>query len=122
MRQDIENTASKYSHQFNVTYNFSDKAFLPFVQAGVGWTKLNSNIITGQPQTGCWWDPWWGYICFSDWKTHTASKLSYNLGLGVRWDINNVVFTKAAYRKEFLNLDSGLLSFDMLILEMGLMF
>jgi opacity protein-like surface antigen len=115
-------TMTKYAHQFNLTYNFSKKAFTPFVLAGVGWTRLDSKITTGPLQTACWWDPWWGYICPSDWDTYTASKFAYNLGLGVRWDINNAIFTKAAYSREFLSLKNGTLNFDMAILEIGLMF
>lgn len=118
----IEHKMSKYSHQLNATYNFSEKAFTPFVMAGIGWTKLDSNVPGGPPNTACWWDPWWGYICVSDWKTYQTSEFSYNLGLGVRWDINNAVFTKAAYTREFLSLDNGSLNFDFVTLEMGLMF
>ena len=70
----------------------------------------------------CWWDPWWGYICFSEWDTYGISKFSYNLGLGLRWNINNAFFTKAAYSREFLSLKNGTLNFDMAILEFGLMF
>jgi len=114
---------SKLTHQFNVTYNFfGEKALTPFVIGGLGWTKLDSNIPTGGRDVGCWWDPWWGYICFADWKTFETSELTYNLGVGVRWDVNNAIFTKAAYSREFLKLDSGTLNFDMAILELGLMF
>jgi len=114
---------SKLSHQFNATYNFfGEKAWTPFVVGGLGWTKLDSNVPTGGRDVGCWWDPWWGYICFADWKTFETSELTYNLGVGVRWDINNAVFTKAAYSREFLKLDNGTFNFDMAILEMGLMF
>ena len=120
--QSFEHTMSKYSHKFNVTYNFSEKAFTPFVLAGVGWTKLDSNIITGPPNTACWWDPWWGYICFSDWETYKTSEFTYNLGLGFRWDINNAVFTKGTYSREFMSLDNGSLNFDLMTLEIGLMF
>jgi len=120
--QTVEHKLSKYSHQFNATYNFSEKAFTPFVLAGIGWTKLDSNVPSGPPDTACWWDPWWGYICVSDFRTYQTTDFSYNLGLGVRWDINNAVFTKATFSREFLSLDNGTLNFDMAILEMGLMF
>jgi opacity protein-like surface antigen len=120
--QTIEHKASKYSHQLNVTYNFSRKALTPFVAAGIGWTKLDSNVPSAPPQTGCWWDPWWGYICVSDWRTYTASEFSYNLGAGLRWDINNAVFTKASYTREFFDAENGSVNFDMAILEFGLMF
>ena len=118
----INHKMSKYSHQFNVTYNFSRKAFTPFVVAGIGWTMLDSNVPSAPPQTACWWDPWWGYICVSDWKTFTASKLSYNLGAGVRWDINNALFSKASYTREFFDSKNGSINFDMAIFEFGIMF
>jgi len=120
--QSVEHKMKKQSHQVNVTYNFSTKAFTPFVVGGIGMTKLDSNVISGPPSTGCWWDPWWGYICFTDWDTYGATKFSYNLGVGVRWDINNMLFTKAAYSREFISLDNGSLNFDMAIFELGLMF
>jgi len=118
---DIDHSLDKKTHQFNVTYNFSGKAFTPFVVAGIGWTKLDSNVPSGL-STGCWWDPWWGYICFADWKTYKTSQFSYNLGAGVRWDINNFVFTKASYMREFLDVKNGSVTFDTAILEVGLMF
>jgi opacity protein-like surface antigen len=120
--QTLQHKMSKYSHQFNVTYNFSRRAFTPFVAAGIGWTKLDSNVPSSPPQVGCWWDPWWGYICVSDWKTYNTSKLTYNLGAGVRWDINNLLFTKATYTREFLDVKNGSINFDMAIFELGLMF
>jgi len=119
---DIENKLSKTSHQLNVTYNFGQGAFAPFLLAGIGYTKLDSNIPTGSVDGGCWWDPWWGYICFADWKTYASSEFSYNLGLGFRWDINNAIFTKAAYNREFISLKNGSLNFDMATVELGLMF
>ena len=51
----IQHEMSKSTHQFNVTYNFSRKAFTPFVVAGVGWSKLDSNVpTTAVPGVGCW--------------------------------------------------------------------
>ena len=112
----------KYSHQLNATYNFSRKPFTPFVVGGIGFTKLDSNILDGPPQTGCWWHPWWGYICFTDWSTYGSTEFTYNLGVGFRWDINNAVYTKAAFSREFISLDNGSLNFDIATVEMGLMF
>ena len=120
--QTLEHTMSKYTHQFNATYNFRDKAFTPFIQAGAGFTTLDSNILSRPPTTGCWWDPWWGYICATEWKTFKTTKFSYNLGLGLRWDINNALFTRASYNREFVSVKSGSLTFDSLTLEIGLVF
>ena len=120
--QTLDHTMSKYSHQFNVTYNFRDRAFTPFIQAGAGFTTLDSNILNRPPTTGCWWDPWWGFICATEWSTFKTTKFSYNLGLGLRWDINNALFTRASYNKEFISVKNGSLTFDSLTLEIGLVF
>jgi len=118
----IQHKMSKRTHQFNVTYNFSSKTFTPFVVAGVGWTKLDSNVPSAPPGVNCWWDPWWGYICISDWETYTESQFTYNLGLGVRWDINTMLFTKASYVREFLDGENGSINLDTAVIELGLMF
>ncbi len=120
--QSFDYKMSKYSHQLNATYYFLEGAFSPFLIGGVGWTKLDSNVPSGPPQTGCWWDPWWGYICTGEWNTFSTSKFTYNIGAGVRWDINNAVFTRAAYSREFISLKNGSLNFDTVTLEVGLMF
>ncbi len=118
----INHNMTKTTHQFNVTYNFRKKAFTPFLAAGIGYTKLNSNVPDAPPTVGCWYDPWWGYICVSDWDTYKTSEFSYNVGAGLRWDINDVIFTKATYSREFLSVKSGSIDFDMALLELGLMF
>ena len=79
-------------------------------------------MADGPPTTGCWWDPWWGYICLADWETYTSTELTYILGLGFRWDINSALFTRATYGMEFVNLDNGYIQFGTAVLEMGLMF
>lgn len=118
----LEHSMSKISNQLNVTYNFSRKAFTPFISAGIGWTKVDSNIQSAPPQLGCWYDPWWGYICYTDYKTYKTSEFTYNLAAGVRWDINNIIFTKASYSREFLDVKNGSIDFDMAIIELGMMF
>jgi len=118
----LQHKMSKRTHQFNVTYNFSKKSFTPFVVAGVGWTKLDSNVPSAPPGVSCWWDPWWGYICISDWKTYDTSQFTYNLGAGVRWDINNMLFTKASYVREFLSAENGSINLDTAVIELGFMF
>jgi len=118
----VDHDMSKLSNQLNVTYNFRSKAFTPFVVAGIGWTKLDSNIPSAPPEIGCWWDPWWGYICFEDWETYKTSEFSYNLGAGLRWDVNTAIFTKASYTREFFKVNSGSIHFDTALIELGLMF
>jgi len=119
--QTINYKMSKYSHQFNVTYNFLQGPITPFVQAGVGWTKLDSNIISRPPTTGCWWDPWWGYICATTWDTFKTSQFTYNVGLGVRWDINGAIFLRGAWNRQFISLSNGSLDVDTITVESGFM-
>jgi len=118
----IDHELSKYSHRFNGTYHFLDGDITPFVTGGIGWTKLDSNIADGLPDVGCWWDPWWGYICYEDWDTYSETEFTYNLGVGVRWDINSSMFSRAAYSREFISVKGGDLNFDMATLEIGWMF
>ena len=122
VQQTIEHSMSKYSHQLNLTYHFLDGAFTPFATAGIGVASVDSNVPNGSVEGGCWWDPWWGYVCYSNWETYTSSELAYSLGLGFRWDINTAVFARGAYSVEYIDLDSGSLDFGTFIFELGLMF
>jgi len=114
-------TADRYSNQLNATYHFLRGPLTPYVQAGVGWSKIDSNVPNQPPVVGCWWDPWLGYVCFSDWSTYDASGLSYNVGLGLRWDVNGALFVKGSYNMEFFSADRADFDFNTMILEVGLM-
>jgi opacity protein-like surface antigen len=119
--QTINYSMDRYSNQLNATYHFLDGPLTPFVQAGVGWSKLDSNVPSAPPVTGCWWDPWWGYICNTTWSTYDTSGFSYNVGLGLRWDVNGALFVRGSYNREFFSADRADLDFDTLSLEVGLM-
>lgn len=120
--QTLSYNLSKVTHQLNATYNILNRSFTPYIQAGLGVTSIDSNIPDSPPTTGCWWDPWWGYICSTTWSTYKKTAFSYNVGVGLRWDINNFLFMKGAYNKEWVSVDSGSLSFDTVSMEAGLMF
>jgi len=119
--QTLNYTMSKYAHQFNVTYHFLKGPLTPYVQAGAGWTKLDSNVLDRPPTTGCWWDPWWGWICSTTWSTYDTTRFSYNVGLGLRWDVNGALFLRGSYNREFVNLKNTDMDFDTLSLEAGFM-
>jgi len=119
--QTLSYSADRYSNQVNATYNFLKRPFTPFLQAGVGWSKLDSNLPDQAPDVGCWWDPWWGYICVSEWSTYKTSGFSYSLGVGLRWDVNGALFMKGAYNREFFSADRTDFDFDTLTFEVGLM-
>jgi len=118
--QTFEWDMSKYAHALNATYNFSRGPLTPFLQLGVGYAKLDSNIVR-DVVTGCWWDPWWGYICDSTLRTYESSGFAYNAGLGLRWDFNSALFVRGSYNREWIDTDAGSLDFDTFSLDLGLM-
>lgn len=83
-----------FSSQFNFTYNFMAKTVTPYVSAGLGWNWLDTNIPTGPPQTGCWWDPWYGYICNTYQDTASEQGFNYGFGLGVRIEPKDSFFLR----------------------------
>lgn len=119
--QVIDHELDRYAHQLNATWHWFDGPLTPFLQAGIGYTTLDTNIPSAPPATGCWWDPWWGWICNTQWKTYDTSEFSYNLGLGVRWDINGALFLRGSYSREWVDVKAGSLEFDTLGLDVGLM-
>lgn len=92
------------SGQLKGTWNILKGPLTPYVEAGLGWTYLDSNFPSGPPVTGCWWDPFWGYICNTFYSTYSDTSFAYNGGLGVRWDINPMVFLKGGYRQQRIDL------------------
>jgi hypothetical protein len=86
----------------------------PFVMGGIGITYLDTNIQTGGASSACWWDPWYGYICSSTYPTKTESDVSYNLGIGVRFDLNRQFSLQPSYNKSWIEIhnSSGTPDFD----------
>jgi opacity protein-like surface antigen len=78
-------------------FNFFDGPFTPFVEAGAGWIRVDSNVADGAPTTGCWWDPWWGYVCTSFYDTYSDTRTGYTYAAGVRWDISDGFLLRASY-------------------------
>jgi opacity protein-like surface antigen len=111
--------ADMFIGQFNAAYNFMDGPFTPFAEASLGWTYFDSNIVDGAPVTGCWWDPWWGYICADFYDTYDETSFSYGLSLGARYDFANDVFVKAAYRWLDVDTDGSDPDLESVSLEIG---
>jgi len=88
----------------------------PFISGGVGITYVDTNIQTGVGSTTCWWDPWWGYVCSGYVPTKTENDISYNAGVGVRFDVNRQFGLQAGYYKTWINFGnaSGTTDFDSL--------
>ncbi len=112
-----------YENQFNVVYNLFAKQFTPYIQAGAGWTYVDSRITNGPPGSMCWWDPWWGYVCTGTQSTYNDDRFSYNVALGLRYELDNSFFIRASYKQAFIDMsnsdDASIGSFQ---IEMGSIF
>jgi len=87
------------------TFNFFDGPITPYAEIGGGWVYIDSNIINGAPSTGCWWDPWWGYICTTFYDTYSDTRTAWTYSLGVRWDVSDSIALRLSYGE--LDLDSS---------------
>ncbi|NTW59668.1 MAG: outer membrane beta-barrel protein [Nitrospirae bacterium] len=105
-----DGTTRKYSNyvdtstiSLNGVYYFMNGDFTPFVSGGVGITYVDTNIPTGSGSTSCWYDPWWGYVCSSYVPTKTENDISYNAGVGVRFEANRQFALQFGYYKTWID-------------------
>jgi opacity protein-like surface antigen len=106
------------------TFNLLDGPFRPFVTAGIGWSWIDTNIATEPPEVGCWWDPWYGYICTSWVNTRTLDGLTYQVGVGARYDFSDNFAIHASYRIDWIDIEQadGTPDFDGFDLSLGFKF
>lgn len=95
------------SLMFDATWNVMDGAFTPYLSATAGWSWIDTNIAEGPPQTGCWWDPWWGYVCANFQDTKSTDGLAYGFDVGARYDISDTFDVKASYGMRWLDLSQA---------------
>jgi len=122
---DIRGKYDSFTLSANLVLNLADGPFVPYVGAGIGWTWLDTNIPSGPPTTGCWWDPWWGYVCYSSYPTETTDAFSYQALLGIRYEFDNDrTFLRLGYTSQWMNFSSasGTPRFDVVVLDIGWMF
>ena len=86
-----------FSYGLKGTFNLLDGPFTPYAELGLGWSNVDSNIADQPPVTGCWWDPWWGYICDTFYSTYSKTREYYAGALGLRWDFDNGMSLKGSY-------------------------
>ncbi|NJD30300.1 MAG: outer membrane protein assembly factor BamD [Gammaproteobacteria bacterium] len=103
----IKGDLTTTSLMFDGSYNFLTGPFTPLVTAGLGWSSVDTNVATGPPDVGCWWSPWYGYICTAWQKTKTVSGFSYELGVGVRYDFNDYLAADGIYKMKWINFDNA---------------
>ncbi len=120
----IRGSYDTWAMSVNALYHFSDGALAPYVGAGIGWTWIDTNIPTGLPSTGCWWDPWFGWICVRSYPTKTSDAFSYQAILGLRYELSFSTFLRFSYTSQWQDLRRAedTPRFDVIGLEFGWMF
>jgi opacity protein-like surface antigen len=101
----IENGHVSFSTlMFDASYTLLDGPIKPFGAVGLGWNWVNTNIRNGPPQAGCWYDPWWGYVCNGYQPTHGSNGFAYQLGAGVQFNFNRQFAIDADYKFTWVDL------------------
>ena len=100
-------------------WNILDGPITPYVNGSIGWTLIDTNILAGVA-SGCWWDPWWGYICSPVPVTYGRSTATYTLGLGGRFEMNDSFFIRAGYEYGWIS-DVNVDGTNMLRIDLGLL-
>jgi opacity protein-like surface antigen len=91
---------------FDATYSFLHGPFRPYVEGGLGYGWVDTNIASGPPVAGCWWDPWWGYVCSGYQPTRGTSSWVGQLGAGLQYNFNHQFGVSAGYRENWAKLAS----------------
>ena len=105
-----DGTTQRYSNymdsstlSLNGVYYILNGDITPFITGGVGITYVDTNIPDGPASGACWYDPWWGYVCSSYVPTKTENDVSYNAGIGMRFDVNRQFGLQAGYYKTWID-------------------
>lgn len=82
---EIRHEMSQFNGRLKANFDFLEGPFRPFVEAGLGWSYFDSNVLDGDPIVGCWWHPWWGYICEGFYQTFNDTVFTYGVGAGFKY-------------------------------------
>jgi opacity protein-like surface antigen len=81
--------------RFNVDYNIINRRITPFLTAGIGYQYIETELEHVPPVGYCYWDPWWGWVCYSGQPHAWQTDFTWNVGGGFRWNITDTLFIKA---------------------------
>lgn len=96
-----------FTPRANIQFNFVDQPLTPYVMAGLGYSFIDTNIPNGRPASGCYWDPWYGYICGTVQPTKSVNGFAFQAGIGARWDVTDVVTLRLAWERHWVDLGSS---------------
>ena len=101
-------------------YSLMRSKISPYVNGSFGWTFMDTNIVADYDY-GCWWDPWWGYVCSGYEQTYGTETFTYSAGAGLRMELTPTVFMRIGYEHGWMDIDSydGV---DMFRVDLGSLF
>lgn len=101
----FDHELTQLNFRFKGSYYFLDGPFTPYVELGLGWTYVDSNVADGPPLVGCWWHPWFGYICDGFYNTFDETSFTYGSALGLSYRMRGGTTLKLSYNT--YGLDGG---------------
>lgn len=104
--QNVSGTAYTGSLMVNGTYHFLDRPFTPYVTGAIGLTYIDTGIPAGITN-GCWWYPWYGYVCGAVTYTKTSTDWTYAIGAGLRWDVAPGFFLRGGVQQQWLTIGAA---------------
>ncbi|RKZ11673.1 hypothetical protein DRQ50_13200 [bacterium] len=104
----------------SVDYNILKGPFTPYVTGSLSWMHVNSNILAGWTG-GCWWYPWWGYVCGPVPLTYGDNSAAYTLGLGARLEVSSRTFLRVGYERGWID-SSTMDGTNMVRIDIGFMY
>jgi opacity protein-like surface antigen len=100
-------------------WNILPGRFTPYVNGSLAWMILDTNILAGVG-SGCWWDPWWGYVCGNVPVTYGKNTSATSLGLGGRFQFTDAFFVRVGYEHGWIGVDAAD-GTHMMRIDLGLM-
>ena len=111
-----------FTPRASLHFNFMEGPFTPYVNAGIGYSFIDTNIPDAPPQTVCWWDPWWGYVCSGYQSTRNVDEFTYQVGAGIRWDMSPGYSLRFGYEKQWMDLGEATSTPDFDQFRLGVVF
>jgi opacity protein-like surface antigen len=106
-RTTINHTMSQFNGRIKGVLTFLETPLSPFVEAGIGWSYFDSNVADGDPIVGCWWHPWWGYICEGFYNTFSSTEFSYGGALGLRYIMRGGMTLKLSVNQYWIDVGNA---------------
>jgi opacity protein-like surface antigen len=91
----VKQDAFLQTGRLNLDYNIINRRITPFLTAGIGYQYIETELENAPPVGTCWWDPWYGWVCYYSEPHAWQTDFTWNAGAGFRWNITDNLFVKA---------------------------